>query len=158
MLLERLSQRAIAVRLDDVPEDGLAIARLAILDTVGVTLAGASEPCTRIAERALGAVGKGSASLFGRSAMVGPLDAATINGTASHALHADQRKLQITSFGAGSTIRFRGVSVLAARNPTSPKARFGSSWLRYADRAVAGGCGSHEPPREIRATIALSPS
>lgn len=89
MLLERLSQRAIAVRLDDVPEDGLAIARLAILDTVGVTLAGASEPCTRIAERALGAVGKGSASLFGRSAMVGPLDAATINGTASHALDFD---------------------------------------------------------------------
>ena len=89
MLLQRLSQRAIAVRLDDVPEDGLAIAKLAILDTVGVTLAGASEPCARIAGRALGALGRGAASLFGRAETVGPLDAAIINGTASHALDFD---------------------------------------------------------------------
>ncbi|MDF2995802.1 MAG: MmgE/PrpD family protein [Xanthobacteraceae bacterium] len=89
MLLEQLSQRAIAVRLDDVPEDALTTARFAILDTIGVTLAGASEPCTAIAGRALGATGRGAASLFGRAARVAPLDAATINGTASHALDFD---------------------------------------------------------------------
>lgn len=89
MLLERLSERALGVRLDDVPAEGLATARLALLDTIGVTLAGASEPCTRIAERALGAASRGPASLFGRLGRVSPLDAATINGTASHALDFD---------------------------------------------------------------------
>jgi 2-methylcitrate dehydratase PrpD len=85
-----LAKRIHNVRYDTLPEDALHWARVAILDTVGVTLAGASEPCARIAARVLTGGGSiGPSLIFGSDHRAAPLDAAMINGTAAHALDFD---------------------------------------------------------------------
>ncbi|MET0742578.1 MAG: MmgE/PrpD family protein [Microvirga sp.] len=88
MLLLDIAERASQIRFDGIPEAALATARLAILDTVGVTLAGSSEDCVRIVARAAG-LSPGVASVFGTDRRAGILDAALVNGTASHALDFD---------------------------------------------------------------------
>ena len=50
-IAETLAERIAAVRFDALPPDAVHWARVAILDTVGCTLAGASEPCARIVAR-----------------------------------------------------------------------------------------------------------
>lgn len=85
-----LADRIASVTYDSLPDDALHWARVAILDTVGVTLAGASEPCARIAARVLaGGNSTGPSLIFGTDHRAAPLDAALINGTASHALDFD---------------------------------------------------------------------
>lgn len=89
MLLKRLAEKARDIRFDTLSAEALSTARDAILDTVGVTLAGAAEDATRIVREAAGAADTGPATLFGGGASTGLLDAATINGTAAHALDFD---------------------------------------------------------------------
>jgi 2-methylcitrate dehydratase PrpD len=85
-----LAERIDKVRYDTLPAAALHWARVAILDTVGVTLAGASEPCARIAARVLtGGGSTGPSLIFGTEHRAAPLDAAMINGTAAHALDFD---------------------------------------------------------------------
>ena len=76
---------------DAVPGDVREVARRAILDTVGVALAGANEECVRIVRDVVrdNGSGVGVARLIGVADAVGPLDAALINGTAAHALDYD---------------------------------------------------------------------
>ena len=50
-IAETLAERIAGVRYDALPAEALHWARVAILDTVGCTLAGASEPCARIVAR-----------------------------------------------------------------------------------------------------------
>ena len=82
-IAEALAERIASVRYDLLPEDALHWARVAILDTVGCTLAGADEPCARIVARVTAA--PGPCLVFGTAQRVAPLDAALINGTAAHA-------------------------------------------------------------------------
>jgi 2-methylcitrate dehydratase PrpD len=85
-----LAARIKAFRYDDLPDEAVLWAKTAILDTVGVTLAGSREECVRILESLHGiGEGDGPCLVFGRAARTGPLDAALINGTASHALDFD---------------------------------------------------------------------
>ena len=85
-----LADRIAGVTFDALPADALHWAKVAILDTVGCTLAGASEPCARIVERVTTAgMPTGQCLVFGTDHRVGPLDAALINGTAAHALDFD---------------------------------------------------------------------
>ena len=63
-------------------------AKVGILDTVGVTLAGANEPCATILSGVLEG-STGPAVLFGTNQQCSALDAALVNGTASHALDFD---------------------------------------------------------------------
>ncbi len=85
-----LADRLVGVTYESLPDDALHWARVAILDTVGVTLAGASEPCARIAARVLtGGTSTGPSLIFGTDQRAAALDAALINGTASHALDFD---------------------------------------------------------------------
>ena len=86
-IAETLAERIAAVRFDALPPDAVHWARVAILDTVGCTLAGASEPCARIVARV--SASSGPCLVFGTAQRVAPLDAALINGTASHALDYD---------------------------------------------------------------------
>jgi MmgE/PrpD N-terminal domain len=75
---------------ETLPDDAQHWARVAILDTVGCTLAGASEPCARIVERvATAGATTGQCLVFGTDHRVAALDAALINGTAAHALDFD---------------------------------------------------------------------
>lgn len=86
MLLERLADAARGITFESLPAEALGTAREAILDTVGVTLAGAGEDCTAIVRDVVG--GGSGASLFG-GGTARPLDAALVNGTAAHALDFD---------------------------------------------------------------------
>ncbi|MEM5383081.1 MmgE/PrpD family protein [Paraburkholderia phymatum] len=83
-----LGERIAAFRFEDLPPEALRWARIAIVDTVGVTLAGASEPCTRFAH-AVASPSAGDALVFGRRERMKPSDAAFVNGTAAHALDFD---------------------------------------------------------------------
>lgn len=85
---KELATRLKAFRFDDLPEDAVAWAKIGILDTVAVTLAGAHEDCVRIAEKVNGAQ-DGPSLIFGQTRRAGPLDAAFLNGIASHALDFD---------------------------------------------------------------------
>src|SRR5215469_6925619 len=83
-IAETLAERIAGVRYEGLPPDAVHWARTAIVDTVGCTLAGASEPCARIVARVTAA--DGPCLVFGTTQRVAPLDAALINGTAAHAL------------------------------------------------------------------------
>ncbi|HEX3383308.1 MAG TPA: MmgE/PrpD family protein [Paraburkholderia sp.] len=83
-----LGDRIAALRFEDLPPAALRWARIGIIDTVGVTLAGASEPCARLAH-AVTAPSTGAALVFGRRERMKPSDAAFVNGTAAHALDFD---------------------------------------------------------------------
>ena len=68
----------------------LACARTAIIDTIGVTLAGHAEACTEIVRRVPGVgAASGPALVFASRQRTSALDATMINGVASHALDYD---------------------------------------------------------------------
>ena len=64
-------------------------AAAAFLDTVGVTIAGSSEPASRAVRRVLGNEGEGPCHVLGTSLRVSATSAALANGTAAHALDYD---------------------------------------------------------------------
>jgi 2-methylcitrate dehydratase PrpD len=88
-IARELAKRITAMRADDMPAEALAWSRIALLDTVGVTLAGAHEEAPRIVEEVLASPAAGPSLVFGGSSRIGCLDAALINGTAAHALDYD---------------------------------------------------------------------
>src|SRR5262245_9024992 len=64
-------------------------AAAAFLDTVGVTLAGAGEPASRIVREVVAAHGGGASVVLGTRVRASAADAALANGTAAHALDYD---------------------------------------------------------------------
>jgi 2-methylcitrate dehydratase PrpD len=90
-LLQQIAEKIVAIRYEGLPAEAVHWAKAAILDTVGVTLAGAREECTRIVERVLAAEGAGTGAclVFGGDRRAPPLIATLINGTAAHALDFD---------------------------------------------------------------------
>jgi 2-methylcitrate dehydratase PrpD len=87
-LIEQIAVKIAALRYADLPQEAIRGAKAAILDTVGVTLAGAGEDCARIVALTL-ASAPGDCLIFGGDRRTGPLDAALVNGTAAHALDFD---------------------------------------------------------------------
>ena len=89
-IAEGLAERIQSVTFDSLTDDALHWAKIAVLDTVGCTLAGANEECAQIIGRVAtyGTAG-GDCLVFGTNRRVGPLEAALINGTAAHALDYD---------------------------------------------------------------------
>jgi len=83
-----LAARARALEFGNLPEDAVRWAKLGILDTVGVTLAGSTEPAVRLLSRAIGS-GTGSSLVLGTGKRLAALDATLINGTAAHVLDFD---------------------------------------------------------------------
>jgi 2-methylcitrate dehydratase PrpD len=83
-----LSNKINELQYNTLPADAVHWAKVGILDTVGVTIAGAAEDATRIV---LGVSGSssGPSLVFGHARRIGALDAALVNGTASHALDFD---------------------------------------------------------------------
>ena len=85
-----LARRINALRYEDLPAEAVQWAKVGILDTVGVTLAGAREETARIVENVIASgAGAGTSLLFGGNRRVAALDAALVNGAASHALDFD---------------------------------------------------------------------
>lgn len=83
----QLAGRIRAFTYEGLPAAAVEWAKIGILDTVGVTLAGSREPCATIALRVSGA--PGPALMFGTARRLSVLHAALVNGTASHALDFD---------------------------------------------------------------------
>src|SRR5688500_12832498 len=82
-----LAKRITALRYEDLPSEAVHWAKVGILDTVGVTLAGSSDPSATIVAGVLSS--GGPSLLLGTAKRVSALDAALVNGTASHALDFD---------------------------------------------------------------------
>ena len=80
----------VASRFEHIPAKALAVAKGAMLDCVGVALAGARQPAGMIpAQWARIAAGAGQASVWGQDFKTSAHDAALVNGTAAHALDYD---------------------------------------------------------------------
>lgn len=90
MITETLARFVTETRLADIPEDVLAGARGALIDTVGCALAGALEPAAEIALRWVRETGgRPQSTCWGQNASTSPADAALVNGISAHALDFD---------------------------------------------------------------------
>ena len=86
-----VAERVAALTFDEIPDDVVEVASQCVLDWIGVTVAGSREPVSRILlddfrDQGLGASG---VTVVGENARLPLLDAALVNGTASHALDYD---------------------------------------------------------------------
>lgn len=90
MLLSQIARRIAEIDYESLPSQALETSQQAILDTIGVTLAGSYSEATEPLHRSLlSLAGQGQALIFGRELRTDVLTAALINGTASHALDFD---------------------------------------------------------------------
>jgi 2-methylcitrate dehydratase PrpD len=106
------------------PAEARGRAAAAVLDTVGVILAGAGEPASRIVQRVVAAEGGQGCQVFGASASSSATGAALANGTAAHALDYDDMcfvslahpsaPLVPAAFAAGEMARASGAALLDA--------------------------------------------
>ncbi len=89
-ILGRLASHIASFDPDRITPQALATGKAGIVDTVGVALGGMPEPCTQILMATPGiADAPGPSLVFGTDRRTSALDAALINGTASHALDYD---------------------------------------------------------------------
>jgi 2-methylcitrate dehydratase PrpD len=89
-IAQRLAGKICGFDAGGIGGKALSNARTCILDTIGVTLAGLPERCTQILLETPGvADAPGPALIFGTDGRTSALDAALVNGTASHALDYD---------------------------------------------------------------------
>lgn len=87
---KRIVDFIVSSRLERIPANGLKVAREAILDCVGVAIAGSIEPVGRITAgwaKENGSAGR--STVWGHAFKAAPHDAALVNGTAAHALDFD---------------------------------------------------------------------
>ena len=89
-LLERLARLIHRFDIGKINHEAVTLSRTAIVDTIGVTIAGVVEPCATNLMRTPGvATAPGTCSILGTARKTSALDATFINGTASHALDYD---------------------------------------------------------------------
>ncbi|MBI3042126.1 MAG: MmgE/PrpD family protein [Betaproteobacteria bacterium] len=125
MFTETLARFAIETRTSDLPEPAIAAARDALIDTVGVALAGSREPVGELAARWARDIGaKPQAACWGRELATSPAEAAFANGICSHALDFDDTHPNLrghpsatllpAALAVGEAVGARGADVLAA--------------------------------------------
>lgn len=113
-----LAQRASSMTLENMPAAALTVARQCILDWYAVTIPGATEPAVRIlAEDLLHDGASPVASLVGWPQKTSALNAALINGTASHALDFDDVNMAI--LGHPTVALLPGLLALAEQTDAS---------------------------------------
>src|SRR5262245_18545851 len=89
-LARELAERITALSYEDLPPEADHWGKVAVLDTLGVMLAGSVEEAPRIVEDMLELrPGDGPCLVVGTERRGRPLDAALVNGTAAHALDFD---------------------------------------------------------------------
>jgi 2-methylcitrate dehydratase PrpD len=87
-LAMQLATRIVSLDTNAIDSDVFHWAKVGLLDTLGVTLAGSREDAPRLTQLSLD-LALGPSLLLGGSRRVGALDAALINGCAAHALDFD---------------------------------------------------------------------
>jgi len=131
-IIDSIAELIVAIAYEDLPPVAVEWAKMAILDTVGVTLAGAAEPCAQIVERVL-ASGGGECLIFGSDRRAAPLEAALVNGTAAHALDFDDVS---NSLGGHPSAPILPALFCARRDPRLHRARIYRRlcrWVRDRD-------------------------
>ncbi len=89
-ITEQLSSFVNKVKLDEVPQSAWKIARNAILDCLGVAIAGSREPATvLIIEYIFGLGGGHEATIIAKGMKTAPTEAALANATMAHVLDFD---------------------------------------------------------------------
>jgi len=89
-LARQLAERITAMRYEDLPPEAVYWCKVAVLDTVGVALAGSVERAPQVVEQVLGlSPGEGPSLILGTKRRAAALDAALVNGVAAHALDFD---------------------------------------------------------------------
>lgn len=89
-MLDDIAERLHRISFEGLSAESVDTSKRAIFDTIGVTLAGAAEPAPIATRVAVGDMAhSGTSAIFGTPYMTTPLDAALINGVASHALDFD---------------------------------------------------------------------
>ncbi len=89
-MIERLARRVVTTTIDRITPAGLALIRTALVDTIGVTVAGAGSEPARIIRQTIGAgASDGSSRVIGIGQRMNALDAGLANGVAAHALDYD---------------------------------------------------------------------
>jgi 2-methylcitrate dehydratase PrpD len=92
-----LADHCRGIRYDDLPADAITVAKQCLLDWLGVTIAGADEPLTRILRaEAMEQGGNPQATLIGTGERVTAAQAALVNGASSHALDYDDVHLAMS--------------------------------------------------------------
>lgn len=135
-LARELAERIAAMRYGDLPEAAIYWSKVAILDTVGVALAGAREKAPRLVDEVLGLPsGTGKSLIFGTARRATALDAALINGAAAHALDFDNTASNMGGhvsativpalLAAGETLSSTGQDLLLAHTVGFETARIG---------------------------------
>lgn len=93
----RLAEFCRTIRYDDIPSDAIEVARQCLLDWLGVTIAGSSEPLAEMLRaEVLDEGGNAQATLIGSGHQVTAKQAALVNGAASHALDYDDVNLAMS--------------------------------------------------------------
>lgn len=89
-LTVEFAKKVVSARYEDLPEEAIRWARVGLIDYTGVTLAGSTEPSSKIVGAAIEAGDQpGPSLIFGGDSRTTPLNAALINGTAAHAQDFD---------------------------------------------------------------------
>jgi 2-methylcitrate dehydratase PrpD len=93
-LTRRIAEHGIGIRFDALPQDVVSVAKCCLIDWLGVTLAGAQEEmCKILRDEAQEEGAKEQASVIGGGFRTSLMQAALLNGTASHALDYDDVNL-----------------------------------------------------------------
>ena len=116
----QLAQRIGAFGVADLSDAMIDAARIAIIDTIAVTLLGSREESVRILRATLGTSVSGPAQILGSGEAASVLDAAMVNGLASHALDFDDFTQE---FGGHPSVPIvAGLLALAQANGASGRA------------------------------------
>jgi 2-methylcitrate dehydratase PrpD len=90
MITEKLARFVVETPLDTIPAEVLDGARDALIDTIGVAIAGTLEPIAEIAVQWVADVGaKPQSTFWGQPLATSPAEAAFVNGMCAHALDFD---------------------------------------------------------------------
>lgn len=87
---EKIAHFVVDLEYEKIPPKAVEVAKTALLDCLGVTLAGSQEECAKIcAQIARQEAGVGEATVFAQGFKSSAIQAAFANGTAAHALDYD---------------------------------------------------------------------
>ncbi len=125
MFTETLARFVIETGTSDLPDPAIAAARDALVDTVGVALAGSREPVADLAARWVRDLGaRPQAACWGQDLATSPAEAAFANGICSHALDFDDTHPSLrghpsatmlpAALAVGEAVGASGEDVLAA--------------------------------------------
>ena len=120
-IAEKVADKIVRTRYQDLPAEAIHWAKIAILDTVGVTVAGSVEPLAKIVREVLNEEGgRPECTVLGLGTRTSALNAVWANGVLSHALDYDD--ISNTMGGHPSVPVLPPLYALAERQSFSGKA------------------------------------